>query len=635
MYLSKSDFQLASSCAKKLVYKKKRYPTSNDTNEYMEMLAQGGYVIGKMATLLYPSGIEIKGTTEQALARTKELLQENETIILFEPAFEFEQRLARVDILVKEGNLLKLIEVKSASFDSTSQKKKLDKKKQDKYVNDIAYQYTILKDNFPEAEIECYLLMPDKSIRTSIDGLAGWFQVTDPEISDLPKYDSPEELKAQEKSRFKKPDVTFLYENHPDSNKYLQDLKEKGILNDLNVTAEVLKLEEFIRNSATKFIRILNDNLQTSNGDYEISKTCKGCEFFVADDPKCGFFECWKDTNVYPSIFDMYYGGEIRGIEEMSHWNELIKAKKYEFEDINPELLINTKGEVGPRALRQQTQYQNTLTNTEWYSNELSLEINQLQYPLHFIDFETYTGATPFHDGMRTYEMIAFQWSCHTINYPGAVPEHKEFIDTDNTLPNFRFAEALMMQIGTSGTPLMWSHHENTVLRTIYYQMELFGYQNPALKTWLEGIIKDEKLGLGGRLVDMNKLTVRHYFHPEMKGRTSIKKVLPAIWNNHTYLHGIPHFSPYAEVDINNMVIDPYDKLSELIKNSDDSEETYGELEDVKGGTAAMRAYQRIRFDQSLTIEQRSELKKRLLEYCKLDTMAMVIIYEHWKNLTR
>ena len=35
MYLSKSDFQLASGCAKKLVYKEKSYTTSNDTNEYM------------------------------------------------------------------------------------------------------------------------------------------------------------------------------------------------------------------------------------------------------------------------------------------------------------------------------------------------------------------------------------------------------------------------------------------------------------------------------------------------------------------------------------------------------------------------------------------------------------------------
>jgi hypothetical protein len=49
--LSKSDFQLASSCAKKLVYKKEKYQSTNDTNEYMEMMAQGWYLIGKMATL--------------------------------------------------------------------------------------------------------------------------------------------------------------------------------------------------------------------------------------------------------------------------------------------------------------------------------------------------------------------------------------------------------------------------------------------------------------------------------------------------------------------------------------------------------------------------------------------------------
>ncbi len=59
--LSKSDFQLALSCPKKLVYKKENYPTTNDTNEYMEMLAKGGYIIGEMAKLYYPTGIEIEG----------------------------------------------------------------------------------------------------------------------------------------------------------------------------------------------------------------------------------------------------------------------------------------------------------------------------------------------------------------------------------------------------------------------------------------------------------------------------------------------------------------------------------------------------------------------------------------------
>ncbi len=50
----------------------------------------------------------------------------------------------------------------------------------------------------------------------------------------------------------------------------------------------------------------------------------------------------------------------------------------------------------------------------------------------------------------------------------------------------------------------------------------------------------------------------------------------------------------------------------------------------VKGGTAAMRAYYRIRFDDELSLQQKEELKRQLLQYCKLDTMAMVIIAYHW-----
>jgi hypothetical protein len=75
-YLSKSDFQLASSCPKKLVYKKAFYPTANDTNEYMEMLAQGGYIVGKMATILFNDGIEIVRNTQDCITQTQTLLQQ-------------------------------------------------------------------------------------------------------------------------------------------------------------------------------------------------------------------------------------------------------------------------------------------------------------------------------------------------------------------------------------------------------------------------------------------------------------------------------------------------------------------------------------------------------------------------------
>ena len=77
--LSKSDFQLASTCPKKLIYKKLGYPTSNDTNEYMKMLAKGGYVVGMMATLMYPDGIEITGNTEKAIEKTNDYLKKRKS----------------------------------------------------------------------------------------------------------------------------------------------------------------------------------------------------------------------------------------------------------------------------------------------------------------------------------------------------------------------------------------------------------------------------------------------------------------------------------------------------------------------------------------------------------------------------
>ncbi len=630
MYLSKSDFQLASGCAKKLVYKKKRYATSNDTNEYMEMLAQGGYVVGKMATLLYPEGIEVTGTTQEALETTKRLLEANDSIVLFEPAIENNNRLARIDILVKNGNLLDLIEVKSASFDSAEKNNNLKK-----YIQDVAYQYTILKDCYPEYSITCKLLLPDKSMRTAIDGYAGWFKVIESEPSELAIHDAPEEIITQERSRFKKPEVEFIHAHSEQVQDYLDQIKQHGILNYKDVTAVVLKLEEAIREKSTQFLRILSNQLETEQEDYQISKACKACEYHIAGDLKCGFFECWNDATEFPSIFDLYYGGEVRGAVETSHWNELIQQKKYAFEDLDPTLFKTVKGEVGARAMRWITQYENTLANKEWFSSQLAGALQDLVYPLHFIDFETFTGAIPFHKGMRPYELIAFQWSCHTVRYPGAEPEHSEYIDTEADFPNFRFAESLMHQIGSTGTPLMWATHENSVLRTIRNQQEIFDHDNLQLTQWLNEIVREKDAKTGGRFVNMNKLTLDYYFHPDMKGKTSIKKVLPAIWNNFRTLHEIPWFAKYSSTDLNNLVIDPYDKLSELVAEDDQEEViTYG-VDPVKGGTAAMRAYQRIRFDSSLSTAQKEELKKRLLEYCKLDTMAMVIIWEHWKNLTK
>ena len=228
--------------------------------------------------------------------------------------------------------------------------------------------------------------------------------------------------------------------------------------------------------------------------------------------------------------------------------------------------------------------------------------------------------------------MIAFQWSCHTIHKPGEEPVHNEWINTEQSFPNFRFAESLMKQIGDKGTPLMWATHENTVLRAILGQMDVFGYENEVLKDWLSNTTKDDDMGREGRLVDMNAFTFQHYFHPYMKGKTSIKKTLPAIWNYHPYLHEIPWFKIYCKTDEAGNILDPYQTLKQIFADQSPEDILAGkELEEVvKEGSAAMKAYRDMMYGDP---SQKDKIKRQLLEYCKLDTMAMVIIWEHWKRL--
>jgi len=616
--LSKSDFQLASTCPKKLVYKKEGYPTSNDTNEYMNMLAKGGYVVGMMATLMYPEGVEIDDEkTKDAIINTNKYLKQ-ENCVLFEAAIQSGEKLIRVDILEKIGNKINLIEVKAKSHDTEGNKDEQEKLLK-KYIEDVAFQYLVMTEALPGFEINPYLFMPDKSIRTNIDGLIGWFTILDSKDDNDKEV---EELPAQQRPKFKKPDVLFKFDTDVNRSSYIEILKKDGLLQLRDVKERVLQIQDVIKNRANNFIKILKDGIHDS--DYTINKTCKVCEFKCDGAIKNGFKECWGSlADADPHIFDLYYGGTLKSEDGDFYLDELISLSRTSLYDIVPERLKNKKGEIGVRAQRQMIQLKYTEEDKEWTSDELPSILAELKYPLHFIDFETYTGALPFHEGMRPYELIAFQWSCHTIPYEGATPIHSEWIETAGKFPNFAFAESLMKQIGISGTPLMWATHENTVLRTILNQMEIFGYTNNALSDWLLGITSDKSVKREGRLVDMNDLTKKYYFHPFMKGRTSIKKVLPAIWNNNKYLHQVSFFKDYSATDFEGGIIDPYETLKPDATQIDEEDA-------VAGGTEAMRAFQRIRFDDTLNQSQKNEIKRQLLEYCKLDTMAMVIIAHHW-----
>ncbi len=623
-YLSKSDFKLAQGCPTKLYYKKLGYPTTSDENDYLQLLADGGYMVETIAKLLFPAGRDLMPAMGQRLPGqphpSEIALQETltalaaEQVILFEATLCSNGKLARVDILDKQGDRIDLIEVKSKSYSSIEHQRCLEagqpslfRGKKGKilaawqpYLEDVAFQVLVLQEVLPNVCIRPFLLMPDKAKTTTIDLIHSLFQVrhvTEPG------------------SNRKRTQVEFT--GDPDR------LRRDHFLTLVDVAAEVDELLPQIRIAAQGYVDSLHPALTRIAPSLAASK-CKACEFrATATDDRSGFRDCWGSlADPSPHLLELGYISDTIA-------DPLIQQGITSLVEIPLDCLVNKDGSIGDRNQRQRLQITHTRANTEWVSAGFPETLQAYPYPLHFIDFETSALAVPYHAGMHPYETVAFQWSCHTLRSPTTDTLHTDLIHADwlnleDYFPNFQFAQSLMQHLqdqgsdgsGNGGTVFMWASHEQTILRKILQQMQTQQHHNPPLQQWLEEIST-------GRLVDMRKLAEDHYFHPLMQGKTSIKVVLEAVWQTNATLRShFPHYIQPAP-DGSGEILSPYQALPALT--------IAGEPITIVEGTGAMRAYQAMLYGaERQDPTQRQQWAQLLRQYCHLDTLAMVMIWHHW-----
>lgn len=249
---------------------------------------------------------------------------------------------------------------------------------------------------------------------------------------------------------------------------------------------------------------------------------------------------------------------------------------------------------------------------------------------------------------MRPYEPVAFQFSHHVMHADGRIEHVGEFLLTDPVVfPNFKFAEALKAELEQDdGTVFMWSPHENTILKKIAEQLEDTS-NPPSNASDLISFVRSLVKGGGRQMYDLCKLSKDAYFHVGTKGSSSIKKVLPAVLKTSSTLKkkysqpiygsalGIPskNFEAFTWwVDSGAGVpLEPYDLLKDygstlLGEELDDPDELV-----IAEGGAAATAYARLQFED-LNPESRQKIREALLRYCELDTLAMVMIVEAWKE---
>lgn len=149
-YLTKSKFKLAMECPTKLFYTgKPDYANQQIGDNFLAALAEGGFQVGALARYYFPNGVLIETPNDEtAVELTAQYLSE-ENITLFEAGFKFGTLLIRADIVEKNGNILKLYEVKAKSCDFDTEAGMQNQNgtissKWKPYVEDVAFQKYVM-----------------------------------------------------------------------------------------------------------------------------------------------------------------------------------------------------------------------------------------------------------------------------------------------------------------------------------------------------------------------------------------------------------------------------------------------------------------------------------------------------------
>jgi hypothetical protein len=630
-YLNKSRFKIAIECPTKLYYVgKDDYADSKSENEFLAMLADGGFQVGELAKLKYPGGVEVKTKqVAQAIAETTELLK-LDTITLFEPAIVHDGFLVRLDVLIKRGQVFEVIEVKVKSYsgDSASLSGKRTSIASDilPYVQDVAFQKYVVQSAFPQASVSAYLLMPDKSKHAIVNGLNQWFIIDRQGL----------EVIVHKDERALQPGLADMVLTSVS----VDHLANEVLSNPLAIPGGQGSLQALAPLWARHYAA--DQKIPPSIGAH-----CGSCEFKapLGNPKRSGFHECWKEANRWSD--EDFAHGTVLDLWNFRGKDKLIQQGVVKLSQVSEEDLKLTDHNYSPLSIAQRQWLQvNGLPDEAqaegYYLDRAGLNsaMRKWNYPLHLIDFETAAVALPFHAGRRPYEQVAFQFSHHVLEADGRLRHAHQFLcDAPGEFPNYAFVRALREALRhDEGTIMRWSHHENTILNAIKEQLNSEA-KPPADKgeliAFIEHITKD-----GPRaMVDLADVARKHYFHPSTKGSCSIKKVLPSIMQSSAFLRetyrqpiygsasGLPslNFKDVAwwQQGPDGQVIDPYRLLLGELGEDDE------EAESINQGGAASNAYLRLQFEK-LQPETRVQLRRALLKYCELDTLAMGIVLQGW-----
>ena len=209
-------------------------------------------------------------------------------------------------------------------------------------------------------------------------------------------------------------------------------------------------------------------------------------------------------------------------------------------------------------------------------SPDLETQLEGINYPAGFLDFETFMPALPVYAGTRPYQTIPFQWSLHVQEWDGRLT-HREFLNDDAADPRERLIASLLDAVPEEGSIVVYSPYESRILNEL--ASDFPRYEEPLMS-------------LRDRLFDLLPVIRSSYHHPAIPNN-SLKSIIPVL---------VPAWG-YSDLDI-------------------------------QEGSGASASYARMISDY-LSDEEQAKIQENLLAYCRTDTEALVRVLGALRELAR
>lgn len=394
-------------------------------------------------------------------------------------------------------------------------------------------------------------------LKNDIDGVEIYEVKSSTEISDIYLDDVSYQYYILNNLEFNIKKACIVYIN----NKYVKqgNLELNKLFNIEDVTEIAKSKQQEIENNIYELNKYMEEHMDNEPKDDIGIKCFKPYE--------CEFWEYCTRNLPKPNVFDIKGGMHLDKKFE-KYYDGKISFNDLQNENINPKYLEQIDFELNNLQPKIDKDYIKEI-------------IKALNYPLYFLDYETYQVAIPEIDGTRPYQQLPFQYSLHIIKEEGEAIEHKEFLAEIEDKDFIRhFAENLIKDIPDNGSVIIYNRAFEPARNREIAEM----YPD----------LKDELERINCNMIDfLEPFKQRKYYTKEMQGSDSIKYVLPALYQK-------------------------------------DSELDYHNLPVVHNGEEASEAFLSLKGKSK---EKQKEIRNGLLVYCQLDTYAMVKIWMKFKEI--